>query len=106
MIERKIELFHDGYVAYTSLCEFTATTPQIPFEATKVSNTGKGSTGSPTTRREPVPEDRSSNRGGEGGSEEPHISTNQNMGKEKREVVWCTTCKTEGHHKNECPNFA
>jgi hypothetical protein len=30
---------------------------------------------------------------------------NQNKGKEKREVVWCTTCRTEGHHKNECPNF-
>jgi hypothetical protein len=31
---------------------------------------------------------------------------NKNKGKEKREVVWCTTCRTEGHHKNECPNFA
>jgi hypothetical protein len=30
---------------------------------------------------------------------------NQNKGKEKREVVWCTTCGTEGHHKNECPTF-
>jgi hypothetical protein len=29
---------------------------------------------------------------------------NQNRGKDKREVVWCTTCRTEGHHKNECPN--
>jgi hypothetical protein len=28
---------------------------------------------------------------------------NQNKGKEKREVVWCTLCRTEGHHKNECP---
>jgi hypothetical protein len=31
---------------------------------------------------------------------------NQNRGKEKREVVWCTLCRIEGHHKNECPNFA
>jgi hypothetical protein len=31
---------------------------------------------------------------------------NQNKRKEKREVVWCTTCKTEGHHKNECPIFS
>jgi hypothetical protein len=31
---------------------------------------------------------------------------NQNKGKEKREVVWCTLCRTEGHHKNECPTFA
>ena len=31
---------------------------------------------------------------------------NQNKGKEKIEVVWCTTCSTEGHHKNECPTFA
>jgi hypothetical protein len=31
---------------------------------------------------------------------------NQNKGKDKREVVWCTTCRTEGHHKNECPTFA
>jgi hypothetical protein len=30
---------------------------------------------------------------------------NQNKGKEKREVVWCTLCRTEGHHKNECPTF-
>jgi hypothetical protein len=31
---------------------------------------------------------------------------NQNKGKEKREDVWCTMCRTEGHHKNECPLFA
>jgi hypothetical protein len=31
---------------------------------------------------------------------------NQNKGKEKREVVWCTLCRTKGHHKNECPTFA
>jgi hypothetical protein len=30
---------------------------------------------------------------------------NQNMSKDKREAAWCTTCRTEGHHKNECPNF-
>jgi hypothetical protein len=29
----------------------------------------------------------------------------QNRGKDKREFVWCTTCRTEGHHKNECPTF-
>jgi hypothetical protein len=26
--------------------------------------------------------------------------------KEKHEQVWCITCKTEGHHKDECPTFA
>jgi hypothetical protein len=26
-------------------------------------------------------------------------------GKEKCEEVWCTTCRIEGHHKNECPTF-
>jgi hypothetical protein len=31
---------------------------------------------------------------------------NQSKGKEKREIVWCTTCKTKGHHKNEFPTFA
>jgi hypothetical protein len=31
---------------------------------------------------------------------------NQNKGKEKREDVWCTLCRTKGHHKNECPTFA
>jgi hypothetical protein len=31
---------------------------------------------------------------------------NQNKGKEKREVVWCTLCRKEEHHKNECPKFA
>jgi hypothetical protein len=30
---------------------------------------------------------------------------NQNKRKDKREVVWCTTCRTKGHHKNECPIF-
>jgi hypothetical protein len=30
---------------------------------------------------------------------------NQNKGKNKREVIWCTTCRTEGHHKNKCPKF-
>jgi succinate dehydrogenase/fumarate reductase-like Fe-S protein len=30
----------------------------------------------------------------------------QNKGKEKREVVWCTTCMTHVHHKNQCPTFA
>jgi hypothetical protein len=27
-------------------------------------------------------------------------------GKEKREQVWCTKCRNEGHHKDECPAFA
>jgi hypothetical protein len=27
-------------------------------------------------------------------------------GKEKQEQVWCTKCRTEGHHKDECPTFA
>jgi hypothetical protein len=52
-----------------------ATTPTIPFEAIEVSNSGRGSTGILTTRREPVSEDRSNNRRAKGGSEEPHIST-------------------------------
>jgi hypothetical protein len=30
---------------------------------------------------------------------------NQNKGKENREDVWCTFCRTKGHHKNECPTF-
>jgi hypothetical protein len=30
---------------------------------------------------------------------------NQNKNKDKREVVWCTTCRTKGHHNNECPTF-
>jgi hypothetical protein len=30
---------------------------------------------------------------------------NQNKSKDKREVVWCTTCRTEEHHENECPTF-
>jgi hypothetical protein len=27
-------------------------------------------------------------------------------GKEKQEQVWCTKCRTEGHHKDECQTFA
>jgi hypothetical protein len=34
------------------------------------------------------------------------FQVNQNKGKEKREVVWCTTCRTKEHHKNECLTFA
>ena len=30
---------------------------------------------------------------------------NQNKGKDKHEVVWCTTCTTKGHHNNEFPTF-
>jgi len=30
---------------------------------------------------------------------------NQNKSKDKREVVWCTTCRMKGHHKNEFPTF-
>jgi hypothetical protein len=30
---------------------------------------------------------------------------NQNKSKDKREVVWCTTCRTKGHQKNECLTF-
>jgi hypothetical protein len=26
-------------------------------------------------------------------------------GKEKRKEVWCTTCRIEENHKNECPYF-
>jgi hypothetical protein len=27
-------------------------------------------------------------------------------GKEKREQVWCITCRIAGHHKDKCPAFA
>jgi hypothetical protein len=30
---------------------------------------------------------------------------NQNKGKEKREAICCTTCRTEGHHKKKCLTF-
>jgi hypothetical protein len=30
---------------------------------------------------------------------------NQNKSKDKREAIWCTTCRMEGHHKNEYPTF-
>jgi hypothetical protein len=40
---------------------------------TKVLDTGRGSTGSPTTGRETISEDISSHRGVEGGSEELNI---------------------------------
>jgi hypothetical protein len=26
-------------------------------------------------------------------------------GREKQEQVWCTKCRTKGHHKDECPTF-
>jgi hypothetical protein len=34
------------------------------------------------------------------------VQLNQNKSREKREVVWCTLCRSEGHHKNECLKFA
>jgi hypothetical protein len=33
------------------------------------------------------------------------VQLNQNKNREKREVVWCTLCRSEGHHKNECLTF-
>jgi hypothetical protein len=30
---------------------------------------------------------------------------NQNRGKNQRESIWCTTCRTEGDDKNEFPTF-
>jgi hypothetical protein len=30
---------------------------------------------------------------------------NRNKNTEKREVIWCTACRMEGHHKNTCPTF-
>jgi hypothetical protein len=34
------------------------------------------------------------------------VQLNQNKSREKREAMWCTLCKLEGHHKNECLTFA
>jgi hypothetical protein len=51
------------------------TTLEIPIKTTEVPNSGRGSAGSLTTGREPVSEDRSNNRGVEGGFEESNIST-------------------------------
>ena len=58
-----------------SLCEFTTTTSEIPFEVEKVSYSGRGFAGSLTTGRELVSANRSNNRGFEGGFEESNIST-------------------------------
>jgi hypothetical protein len=33
------------------------------------------------------------------------VQLNQNKSREKREAVWCTLCRSEGHHKNECLTF-
>jgi hypothetical protein len=33
------------------------------------------------------------------------VQLNQNKSREKREAVWCTLCRSEGHHKNECSTF-
>jgi hypothetical protein len=35
----------------------------------------------------------------------PTFQLNLNKNKDKREVIWCTMCRTEGHHKNECLVF-
>jgi hypothetical protein len=56
-----------------SVCQFTATTLEIPFATTEVSNPGKRLYRNPTTGREPISEDRSNHRGVEGGSEELNI---------------------------------
>jgi hypothetical protein len=54
MIEGKVEVCHDRYVTYASVCEFTTTTLEIPFETIKVSYLGRGSPSNLTTRREPI----------------------------------------------------
>ena len=33
------------------------------------------------------------------------LKLNWNKVKESMEVVWCTLCRTKGHHKNEFPTF-
>jgi hypothetical protein len=34
------------------------------------------------------------------------VQLNQNKSREKIEVMYFTLCRSEGHHKNECPKFA
>jgi hypothetical protein len=69
---------------------------------TKVSDASRGSAGSLATRREPVPAIEELKED----LKNLTFQLNQNKNKDKRESVWCTTCMTEGHHKNECPTFA
>jgi hypothetical protein len=51
------------------------TTHEVPFDTTKVPNSGRGSAHSPPAGRELVLVDRSKNRGSKGGFEYSHIST-------------------------------
>jgi hypothetical protein len=48
---------------------------KYPLRQQKFQTQAEALQASTTTRREPVSEDRSNNRGAEGGYEEPHIST-------------------------------
>jgi hypothetical protein len=34
------------------------------------------------------------------------VQLNQNKSREKREAMWCTMCRSEGHHKNACLTFS
>jgi hypothetical protein len=77
MTEGKVEICHDRYATYAFVCEFTTTTFEIPFETTEVSYLGRGSTGILATRKEPISEGRSSNRGAQGRPEESNISIKQ-----------------------------
>jgi hypothetical protein len=66
MIEGKSEVYHEKYAAWAYFCQFTATTFEIPLETSEVSDPGRGSAGSLATRREPIIEDISRNRGSQG----------------------------------------
>jgi hypothetical protein len=75
VIERKVEISHEKYAVLAYVCQFTITTLKMSTVTTKVSNTGRGSTGSPATRRKPISEDGSSHQTNEGGFEELNIPT-------------------------------
>jgi hypothetical protein len=34
------------------------------------------------------------------------VKLSKKKSREKREAMWCTLCRSEGHHNNECLTFA
>jgi hypothetical protein len=53
--EGKVKITHDRYEALTPVCHLIALALKIPIATIEISDTGRGSAGSPATGRKPVP---------------------------------------------------
>jgi hypothetical protein len=72
---------------------------------TKVSDTGRGSAASLQLKENQYHKTDPTIKEMKNNLKNLMFHLNHNKNNEKQEFVWCTTCRTKGHHKNECPTF-